>query len=95
MADDSGAQWDGLRATFAPRPEPPDPKRAEDLRKAVDEAAGHARGQTFLFLSATLYIAILSATTTHHMLLVGDTIQMPILNIGASITVAYTIAPVL
>lgn len=95
MAGDTAERWDGLRSTFAPRPEPPDPKRAEKLREAVDEAAGHARGQTYLLLSATLYIAILSATTTHHMLLVGGTIQMPILNIGASITVAYTVAPVL
>ncbi len=69
--------------------------RLGELRKAVDEAAGQARQLTFLMLTVGLYIGITGATTTHRMLLVGGTIQMPILNVGVDLLWFYRAAPIL
>ncbi len=67
--------------------------RLAELRKAVDEAAGQARQLTFLMLTVGLYIGITGLTTTHRMLLVGGTIQMPILNVGVDLVGFYAAAP--
>ena len=67
--------------------------RLGELRKAVDEAAGQARQLTFLMLTVGLYIGITGLTTTHRMLLVGGTIQMPILNVGVDLVGFYAAAP--
>lgn len=84
-----------LRALFLLKPDVPSEAEVAELRKAVDEAAAQVRGLTSLFLLVGLYIAILAGTTTHRMLLTGAPIQMPILNVGVSITWAYALAPVL
>lgn len=70
-------------------------EQVADLRKAVDEAAGQVRSLTFLFLTVGLYIGVIGGTTTPRMLLMGDLIQLPILNVGVSITWAYSLAPIL
>lgn len=99
MVDNGPDRWASLRMAFAPKladvPEKPSEAEVTDLRKAIEEAAGQVRNLTFLFLTVGLYIGILSGTTTHRMLLIGEKLQLPILNIGVAITWAYALAPLL
>lgn len=82
-----------------PAPPPPtDEARAQlinNLRGAVNDASGEARGEYFTFMLFALYFLSTIGATTDEQLLRGGTVTMPLLGVGISIVGFYVVVPVL
>ncbi len=75
---------------------PPPPSPAEvivDLRNAVGDASDVLSARTFTYLTAWAYIIVAVGSVHNRELLVGTTIQLPVLNAGVDFTTFFLIAP--
>ena len=77
---------------------PPAAPRAEvlaDLRKAVGDATDLLRALTFTYLAAWAYIVVAAGSVDDRQLLVGTSIQLPLLGTGVGLTAFFWMAPAL
>lgn len=86
------------RESTAASPEPlkapiPDIKEVDALLGALNKSGERVQTLWFSFLTALLYFAISAGTTTHRMLLLGEGINLPVLNVKLPLLPFYVIAP--
>ena len=66
-----------------------------DLRKAVGDATDLLRALTFTYLAAWAYIVVAAGSVDDRQLLVGTSIQLPLLGTGVGLTAFFWMAPAL
>ena len=67
----------------------------EKLLDSVNETARIARTSLLLFLVVALYLLIIVGTTTDLMLLRGEIVALPLMEVGVPVVVFYTVAPLI
>ncbi len=86
--------WHEERAGARPPP-PPSSQLLAQLRKAVDDATGILRALTFTYLAVWAYVAIAAGSMTHRQLLIGTTVELPLLGVGVDLVTFFWLAPAL
>jgi hypothetical protein len=66
-----------------------------DLRKAVGDATDLLRALTFTYLAVWAYIVVAAGSVDDRQLLVGTTVQLPLLGTGVGLTAFFWMAPAL
>jgi hypothetical protein len=67
----------------------------DEVRKALDDAAGMSRNLWLAFLSFGTYLAIAVGSVTHRNLLLEDPIKLPLLNVELPLVSFFWVAPLL
>ena len=67
----------------------------EKLLDSVNETARIARTSLLFFLVVALYLLIIVGTTTDLMLLRGEIVALPLMEVGVPVVVFYTVAPLI
>ena len=67
----------------------------EKLLDSVNETAKIARTSLLFFLVVALYLLIIVGTTTDLMLLRGEIVALPLMEVGVPVVVFYTVAPLI
>ena len=67
----------------------------DEVRKALDDAAGMSRNLWIVFLTFGTYLAIAVGSVTHRNLLLEDPIKLPLLNVELPLVAFFWVAPLL
>ena len=71
------------------------PETTDKLLDSVNETAKIARTSLLFFLVVALYLLIIVGTTTDLMLLRGEIVALPLMEVGVPVVVFYTVAPLI
>ena len=71
------------------------PEVTEKLQDSIDETAKIARTSLLFFLVVALYLLIIVGTTTDLMLLRGEIVALPLMEVGVPVVVFYIVAPLI
>ena len=71
------------------------PEITEKLFDSVNETAKIARASLLFFLVVTLYLLIIVGTTTDLMLLRGEIVALPLMEVGVPVVAFYSVAPLI
>ena len=86
--------WQGERDGTRPPP-PPSPQVLTELREAIADATGVLRTLTFTYLAVWAYVVIAAGSVTHRQLLVGTSIELPLLGASVGLETFFWLAPAL
>lgn len=67
----------------------------DEVRKALDDAAGMSRNLWLVFLTFGTYLAIAVGSVTHRNLFLEDPIKLPLLNVELPLVAFFWVAPLL
>ena len=71
------------------------PEITDKLRDSINETARIARTSLLLFLVVALYLLIIVGTTTDLMLLRGEIVALPLMEVGVPVVAFYSVAPLI